>query len=108
MFYPSHLREERIESAVQNIQHQNSYDGVVFDICYMSLNSSVRTVFEDDSGAEFTMIITGANEQASYSEDDMPHYRLRIIVTFSDFDDPSPCMYIDFPDEDSQFINETG
>ena len=88
-----------ITSAVENSEACNDYSGVIWDICYMSLNSPGRKSIGVDTGIEFSVIITGADVQPSYYEENLPIYTLHILCGPTSHEDPTQAMTIMFPDE---------
>lgn len=77
-----------IEGAVANKKYCNDFNGVLWDICYMSVNTGKML---NNSIKEFTVIITGAGARK--------YHRLFVECGPTDIDNPEPCLTFMLPEE---------
>ncbi len=77
-----------IEMAVNDKKHCNSFDGVLWDICYMSIATGTML---NDRLKKFKVIITGTGKQK--------YHTLYVECGATDFDDPAPALTFMLPED---------
>ena len=92
--YPVYFTR-KVMSLLENSQDPGA---VVWDICYMSINSSSRIELSA-STIKFSVIIENAEIKPDFVEDGLPFYTLICQVGATDFDDRTPAVTVMFPDE---------
>ncbi len=71
---------------------------IVWDICYMSVNSPSRKEL-NQATYQFGVIVENAFRKPDFVEDGSNCYILIVQVGATDFDNPAPAVTIMFPDE---------
>jgi len=88
--YPVYLTTsvvDLIQRAVANEKHCNDFDGVLWDILYMSRSGCLLS----PDTTQFQVIITGVGRKR--------YHTMLIKCGATDFDDPTPALTIMLPEE---------